>query len=105
MRLLRLLTARLRASDVRIVELASTRLCNSVIQLLLEGSGNAPGPTGLDASSLVQRVQAGSEQLRHVMMLLEAQGLVRSGPNGVEVLNPQGLRRIIGQDDAGNGQS
>ena len=105
MRLLRLLAARLRASDVRIVELASTGLYNNVIQLLLEGSGHAAGPTGLDTSSLVHRVQTDSEQLRHVMMLLEAQGLVRTGPNGVEVLDPQGLRRIIGQDDAGNGKS
>jgi CRP-like cAMP-binding protein/CheY-like chemotaxis protein len=105
MRLLRLLAARLRASDVRIVELASTGLYNNVIQLLLEGSGHAAGPTGLDTSSLVHRVQTDSEQLRHVMMLLEAQGLVRAGPNGVEVVDPQGLRRIIGQDDAGNGES
>jgi phosphoribosyl 1,2-cyclic phosphodiesterase/CRP-like cAMP-binding protein len=105
MRLLRLLTARLRASDVRIAELASTGLYNNVIQLLLEGSGNAAGPTGLDASSLVHRVQAGSEQLHHVMMLLEEQGLVRICPNEVEVLDPQGLRRIIGQDDVRNGES
>jgi phosphoribosyl 1,2-cyclic phosphodiesterase/CRP-like cAMP-binding protein/CheY-like chemotaxis protein len=105
MRLLRLLATRLRATDVRIVELASTALYNNVIQLLLEGSGHAAGTTGLDTSSLVHRVQAGSEQLRHVMMLLEEQGLVRTGPNGVEVLDPQGLRRIIGQDDAGKGES
>jgi phosphoribosyl 1,2-cyclic phosphodiesterase/CRP-like cAMP-binding protein/CheY-like chemotaxis protein len=105
LRLLRLLTARLRVSDRRIVELASTGLYNRVIQLLLEGSGNAAGPTGLDAASLARRVEDGSEQLRRAVMLLEAQGLVRTGRKGVEVLDPQGLRRLIGQDDAASGQS
>ena len=47
----------------------------------------------------------GSEQLRRAVMLLEAQGLVRTGRKGVEVLDPQGLRRLIGQDDAASGQS
>ena len=105
LRLLRLLTARLRVSDRRIVELALTGLYNRVIQLLLEGSGNAAGPTGLDAASLARRVEDGSEQLRRAVMLLEAQGLVRTGRKGVEVLDPQGLRRLIGQDDAASGQN
>jgi phosphoribosyl 1,2-cyclic phosphodiesterase/CRP-like cAMP-binding protein/CheY-like chemotaxis protein len=105
LRLLRLLTARLRASDARIVELASTGLYNRVVQLLLEGSGHAAGPTALDTASLVHHVQAGSEQLRRVVMLLEAHGLIRTGPKGVEVLDPQGLRRLIGLDEAGSGES
>ena len=105
LRLLRLLTARLRASDMRIVELTSTKLYNSVIQLLLEESGNAAGPTGLDTASLAYRVRAGSEQLRRAVMLLEAQGLVRTGPKGVEVVDPQGLRQHMSQDDAASGES
>jgi CRP/FNR family transcriptional regulator len=105
LRLLRLLTTRLRITDTRIVELASTELYNRVIQLLLEGSGNATGPTGLDTASLACRVDDGSEQLRRAVMLLEAQGFVRTGPKGVEVLDPQGLRRLIGQDDVASGQS
>jgi phosphoribosyl 1,2-cyclic phosphodiesterase/CRP-like cAMP-binding protein len=105
LRLLRLLTARLRTSDRRIVELASTGLYNRIIHLLLEGSGNAAGPTGLDAASLARRVEDGSEQLRRAVTLLEAQGFVRTGPKGVEVLDPQGLRRLIGQDDVASGQS
>jgi CRP-like cAMP-binding protein/CheY-like chemotaxis protein len=100
LRLLRLLAARLRASDKRIVELVSTKLYNGVIQLLLEGSGNAAGPTGLDIISLAYRVRTSSDQLHRVVMLLEAHSLVRNGPKGVEVLDPQGLRRLIGQDDA-----
>jgi CRP-like cAMP-binding protein len=104
-RLLRLLAARLRASDMRIVELTSTNLYNSVIQLLLEGSGNAAGPTGLDTASLAYRVRAGAEQLRRAVMLLEAQGLVRTGPKGVEVLDPQGLRRHMSRDHAASGNS
>jgi phosphoribosyl 1,2-cyclic phosphodiesterase/CRP-like cAMP-binding protein len=105
LRLLRLLTTRLRITDTRVAELASTRLYNRVIQLLLEGSGNAAGPTGLDAASLARRVEDGSGQLGRAVMLLEAQGFVRTGPKGVEVLDPQGLRRLIGQDDVASGQS
>jgi CRP-like cAMP-binding protein/CheY-like chemotaxis protein len=105
LRLLHLLTTRLRITDTRVVELASTRLYNRVIQLLLEGSGHAAGPTGLDVASLARRVEDGSEQLRRAVMLLEAQGFVRTGPQGVEVLDPQGLRRLIGQDDVASGQS
>jgi CRP-like cAMP-binding protein/phosphoribosyl 1,2-cyclic phosphodiesterase/CheY-like chemotaxis protein len=105
LRLLRLLTTRLRINDTRIVELASTGLYNRVIQLLLEGSGNAAGPTGLDAASLARRVEDGTEQLPRAVTLLEAQGFIRTGPKGVEVLDPQGLRRLIGQDDVASGQS
>jgi CRP-like cAMP-binding protein/phosphoribosyl 1,2-cyclic phosphodiesterase len=105
LRLLRLLTARLRASDVRLIELASSGLYNRVIQLLLEGSGNAAGPTGLDAASLARRVQASSEQLRRAVMLLETKGLVRTGPKGFEVLDPRGLHRLMGQNDAVSGES
>jgi phosphoribosyl 1,2-cyclic phosphodiesterase/CRP-like cAMP-binding protein len=99
-RLLRLLAARLRASDKRIVELTSTKLYNSVIQHLLEGSGNVIGPTGVDIISLASRVRTSSDQLHRIVMLLEAHSLVSNGPKGVEVLDPQGLRRLIGQDDA-----
>jgi phosphoribosyl 1,2-cyclic phosphodiesterase/CRP-like cAMP-binding protein len=105
LRLLRLLTARLRASDMRIVELALTELYNPVIQLLLAGSGNATGPTGLDAESLARRVQADSERVHRAVALLEAQGLIRTGPTGFEVLDPRGLRRLIGQDDASRGEN
>ncbi len=105
LRLLRLLTTRLRITDTRAVELASTGLYNRVIQLLLEGSGYAAGPTGLDAASLARRVEDGCETLGRAVMLLEAQGLVRTGPKGVEVLDPQGLRRLIGQDDVASSQS
>jgi CRP/FNR family transcriptional regulator, cyclic AMP receptor protein len=79
LRLLRSLTTRLRITGRRIVELASTGLYNRVIQLLLEGSGNAAGPIGLDAASLASRVEDGSEQLGYAVMLLEAQGLVTTG--------------------------
>jgi CRP/FNR family transcriptional regulator, cyclic AMP receptor protein len=105
LRLLRLLTTRLRINDTRIVELASTGLYNRVIQLLLEGSGHVAGPTGLDAASLASRVEGGPEQPRRAVTLLEAQGFIRTGPKGVEVLDPQGLRRLIGQDDVASGQS
>jgi CRP-like cAMP-binding protein/phosphoribosyl 1,2-cyclic phosphodiesterase len=104
LRLLRLLAARLRASDTRIVELTSTKLYNSVIQLLLEGSGQAAAATGLDTASLAYRVRASSDQLRRVLMLLEAQGLVRSGPKGVEVTDPEGLRRLVSQDETSGGE-
>jgi CRP-like cAMP-binding protein/phosphoribosyl 1,2-cyclic phosphodiesterase/CheY-like chemotaxis protein len=105
LRLLRLLTTRLRINDTRIVELASTGLYNRVIQLLLEGSGHVAGPTGLDAASLASRVEGGPEQPRRAVTLLEAQGFIRTGPKGVEVLDPHGLRRLIGQDDVASGQS
>jgi CRP-like cAMP-binding protein len=105
LRLLRLLTTRLRINDTRIVELASTGLYNRVIQLLLEGSGHVAGPTGLDAASLARCVEGGPEQPRRAVTLLEAQGFIRTGPKGVEVLDPQGLRRLIGQDDVASGQS
>jgi hypothetical protein len=59
--------------------LASIGSYNRVIQLLLEGSGNAAGPTGLDAASLARSVEGGSEQLSHAVMLLEAQDLVTTG--------------------------
>jgi hypothetical protein len=105
LRLLRLLTARLRASDMRLVELAAIRLYNRVVQLLLDGSGNVAGPTGLDAALVARRLQADSERVHHAVALLEAQGLVRTGPAGFEVLDPHGLRRFIGQDDAASGES
>mgnify|MGYP003288361563 CR=1 FL=1 len=105
LRLLRLLTARLRASDIRIVELALTGLYNAVIQCLLEGNGNTTGPTSLDAESLTRRVQADSEQVHRAVALLEAQGLIRTGPNGFEVLDPRGLRRLIGQDNGAGDES
>jgi CRP/FNR family cyclic AMP-dependent transcriptional regulator len=105
LRLLRLLTMRLHASDMRIVELALNELYNRVIQLLLESSGNAIGATGLDADSLAHRLQADSEQVHNAVALLEAQGLVRLGPQGFEILDPYGLRRLIGQDEAAGGKS
>jgi CRP-like cAMP-binding protein len=105
LRLLRLLTARLRASDMRIVALASTELYNRIIQLLLEGSGNTTGPTGFDAISLARRVQADAEQVRRAVALLEAQGLVRTGPKEFEVLDLGGLHRLMGQEDAVSGES
>ena len=71
LRLLRSLTTRRRITDRRIVELASTGLYNRVIQLLLEGSGNAAGPIGLDAASLASRVEDGSEPLGYAVMLLK----------------------------------
>jgi phosphoribosyl 1,2-cyclic phosphodiesterase/CRP-like cAMP-binding protein/CheY-like chemotaxis protein len=105
LRLLRLLTARLRASDMRIVELASTGLYNQVMQLLLDASGNVAGPTGLDTARLAHRVQADAEQVRRAVALLEAQGLVRTGPGGVEVQDPHGLHRLIDRHDAADGES
>jgi CRP/FNR family cyclic AMP-dependent transcriptional regulator len=105
LRLLRLLTARLRASDKRIVELVLTGLYKRVIQLLLDGSGNATGPSGLDAASLARRAQADAEQVRRAVELLEAQDLIRTGPEGFEVLDPQGLRRLIGDDDVSGAEN
>jgi phosphoribosyl 1,2-cyclic phosphodiesterase/CRP-like cAMP-binding protein len=105
LRLLRMLTARLRASDKRIVELALTGFYRRVIQLLLEGSGNATGPSGLDADSLTRRMQADSEEVRRAVALLEAQALIRTGPKEFEVLDPHGLRQLIGQDDASSGEN
>jgi phosphoribosyl 1,2-cyclic phosphodiesterase/CRP-like cAMP-binding protein/CheY-like chemotaxis protein len=105
LRLLRLLTARLRASDMRLVELAAIRLYNRVVQLLLDGSRNVAGPTGLDAALVARRMQADSARVRRVVALLEAEGLVHTGPAGFEVLDPHGLRRFIGQDDAASGES
>jgi len=105
LRLLRSLTRRLRASDMRIVELSSTGLYNRIIQHLLEKSGNATGPTGLDSDSLAHRVHADSEQVCGAVALLEAQGFVRTGPEGFEVLDPYGLRWLIGQDDGAGGES
>jgi CRP/FNR family transcriptional regulator len=105
LRLLRSLTRRLRASDMRIVELALTGLYNRVIRLLLEGSGNATGPTGFDADSLALRAQANSEQVYRAVALLEAQGLVRTSPKGgVVVLDPDELRRLVGEEDAADGE-
>jgi CRP-like cAMP-binding protein len=105
LRLLRLLTQRLRASDMRIVELALTELYNRVIQLLLEGSGSATGPTGLDADSLARRMQADPEHIHRAVGLLEAQGLVRTSLKEIEVLDPHGLRQLLGPDDAAGGES
>jgi hypothetical protein len=61
------------------VELASTGSYNRGIQLLLEGSGNAAGPTGHNVASLAGRVEDGSELLGRAVMLLEAQGLMTAG--------------------------
>jgi CRP-like cAMP-binding protein/CheY-like chemotaxis protein len=105
LRLLRSLTMRLRASDMRVVELAFPEFYNRVVQLLLEGSHNTPGPTGLTADSLARRMRADAEQVRSAVALLEAQGLVHTGRQGFEVLDPLGLRKLIGLDDAAGQES
>jgi hypothetical protein len=50
-------------------------------------------------------MQGDAARVRRAVARLEAQGLVRTGPEGVEVLDPPGLRRFIGQDDAASGES
>jgi hypothetical protein len=98
--LLRLLATRLGATDMRIVELAFSGLYDRVIQVLLEGSDNAAGPTGLGVAALVRRMEADPEQVRRALALLEARGLVRADPNGFEVLDPHGLRQLIDRGGA-----
>ncbi len=98
LRLLRMLATRLRATDVRVVELAFVGLYDRAIKVLLEKSGNRAGPTGLDAATLASRVQADPEKMRRAMALLEAKGLIRTALNGFEVLDPHGLRQLVGQD-------
>ena len=101
LRLLRLLARRLGATDIRIVELAFTELYSRVNQLLLGASGDAGGPTGLDTAALARRVEADQEEVRRAVALLEVWGLVRATADGLEVLDPQGLRRVVDQGVAG----
>jgi CRP-like cAMP-binding protein/phosphoribosyl 1,2-cyclic phosphodiesterase/CheY-like chemotaxis protein len=95
LRLLRLLAARLGTTDTRIVELAFTGLYDRVVQVLLEESGNSKRPTGVSTAALVRRTGNDPEQVRRALALLEVRGLVRANSNGVEVLDPHGLRQLI----------
>ncbi|MBI3329515.1 MAG: cyclic nucleotide-binding domain-containing protein [Nitrospinae bacterium] len=98
LRLVRLLATRLRATDVRVLELALSGFYERVIPLLLEGSGNTTGPTGLDVAALARTLQADLEQARRALALLEAKGFVRTHLDGIEVVDPRGLRQFVGQD-------
>lgn len=90
------LATRLERMQRRLLELTQRDLRQQVATLLLNETDERPGEIQLPQSTLAELLGATRPSVNQVLKRFEQEGLVRISYRRLEIVDPQGLRRVIG---------
>lgn len=89
------LATRLERMQRRLLELTQRDLRQQVATLLLNETEDRPGDIQLPQSTLAELLGATRPSVNQVLKRFEAEGLLRLSYRRLEILDPEGLRRVI----------
>jgi CRP-like cAMP-binding protein len=90
------LASRLERMQRRLLELTQRDLRGQIARLLLDETEGRPGVIPLPQSTFAELLGAARPSVNQVLKALEGEGLVRLAYRRVEVLDPEGMQRLLG---------